>query len=161
MKIAFDEAQGGSAVVIRAATEADVRAIAELGEHFHAEAAWADIAEYSVSDCAEALTAMLESEILLVAERDGAIIGMAGGATFPLYFNHAHKSGQELFFWMAPGERSGAGARLMDAMEDAARQRGCVSWAMIALDKVRPDATGQYYRRRGYRCAEHSWIKRL
>lgn len=149
--------------MIRYATADDIPVIAALGKEFHAEAGWADICDYSEADCAETLARMIDDEngILLVAERDGAIVGMCGGVAFPLYFNASHKSGQELFWWMKPGLRDGAGRILLDAMEAEARRIGCVSWAMIALDKVSPETTGRLYRRRGYRASEHSYIKRL
>ena len=149
--------------MIRTADVADIRAIARLGKAFHAEAGWADIAGYSIDDCAASLAGMIESDdaIILVAEENGAIVGMAGGVMFPLYFNAAHRSGQELFWWVEPSFRRGVGAALLTALEVEARERGCSSWAMIALDKVNPEATGRLYRRRGYRAAEHSWIRRL
>lgn len=149
--------------MIRPATLADVPAITQLGERFHGEAGWADISSFNAENCASSLTAMVENPeaILLVAEKDGRIVGMAGGMTFPLYFNASHRSGQELFWYVEPGLRDGTGGRLLDAMEQAARDRGCQSWIMIALDKVDPELTGRLYRRRGYRASEHSWIRRL
>jgi GNAT superfamily N-acetyltransferase len=149
--------------VIRNATPEDIPEIARLGELFHAEAGWADICEYSIDDTQKTLGHLVsdESGILLVAERDGEIVGMAGGLAHPIYFNHSHKSGQELFWWMKPGLRDGTGRLLLEAMENAARDIGCTSWAMIALDKVQPEITGRIYRRRGYRASEHSYIKRL
>lgn len=149
--------------MIRNAVAADVPRIAELGELFHAEAGWGDICEYSVADTEKTLLHLVNDDngILLVAESEGEIVGMAGGLAHPVYFNHAHKSGQELFWWMKPGLRDGTGRLLLEAMEDRAREIGCTSWSMIALDKVNPELTGRIYRRRGYRASEHSYIKRL
>lgn len=149
--------------MIRRATLADVPIIAAIGERFHDLAGWHDVASYSVEDCAKTLTMMIESpeHIVLVAETLGVIVGIAGGLTFPLYFNHGHRSGQELFLYVEPGLRDGTGGKLLTALEDEARAIGCESWAMIALDKVDPELTGRLYRRRGYRASEHSWIKRL
>lgn len=149
--------------MIRPAVPADVPEIARLGELFHDEAGWGDIVPYSVEDTVKTLSFLIESDdgILLVAERDGEIIGMTGGLAHPVYFNHVHKSGQELFWWMKPGLRDGTGRLLLDAMEARAKEIGCSSWSMIALDKVNPELTGKIYRRRGYRASEHSYIKRL
>ena len=149
--------------MIRKATLDDVARIAELGALFHAEAGWGDICEYVCEDTEKTLRYLVEDNngILLVAERDGEIVGMCGGLAHPIYFNHAHKSGQELFWWVKPDCRGGVGKALFDAMEDEARRLGCTSWAMTALDKVQPELTGRLYRRRGYRASEHSYIKRL
>lgn len=149
--------------MIRAATLDDIGEIARLGGLFHEEAGWGDICEYIPADCKTTLAHLVNDPngILLIAEKDGAIVGMCGGLAHPIYFNHAHKSGQELFWWMRPGLRDGTGKLMLDAMESAARKLGCKSWGMIALDKVNPELTGRLYRRRGYRASEHSWIKRL
>ena len=57
---------------------------------------------------------------------------------YPLYFNCNHITGQELFWWVEPEARKGVGAHLLDCLELAAMNAGAQSWAMIALDKVRP-----------------------
>ena len=149
--------------MIRPAGLEDVATIAEMGERFHAEAGWGDIAEYRRQDCAATLRMMVESPdaILLVAVNGNRIVGMAGALTFPLYFNAAHRSGQEMFWYVEPGLRDGTGTQLLTALEAQARALGCESLMMIALDKVSPEATGRLYRRRGYRASEHSWIRRL
>lgn len=149
--------------MIRHANHRDVPAMVEMGRQFHCDAGWGDITEFSNEDCAATLAKMvgLDDAILLVVEREGNLIGMAGGLASPIYFNHAHKTGQELFFWMEPGSRNGDGRQLLEALEEEAREIGCQSWVMISLDRIRPEATGLLYKRRGYRASEHSWIKRL
>lgn len=148
---------------IREATPADVEDVARLGHIFYKEAAWADIAEWDEASIKATLSNLVGSDdgIVLVLTRKGVISGIAGGLLFPLYFNLAHRTGQELFWWIAPGERDGAGAALLDELEHIAQQRGAVSWAMIALDKLRPETLGKVYQRRGYRPSERSFIKRL
>lgn len=136
----------------------------EIGALFHAEARLGDIAEYRREDCETTLTRLIESDdgICLVAEAGGQIVGVAGGLAHPFYFNHDHRTGMELFWWVHPNHRNGAvGRDLFDALENAARAIGCVSWGMIALDAVNPEAAGKIYQRRGYRASEHSYIKRL
>ena len=150
-------------LIIREAGEADIPAIATLGAQFYREAGWADVAAWDDASIRHTLCHMIANPdgIVLVLVRKGVICGMAGGLVHPLYFNHAHKTGQELFWWVSPDERIGTGSALLEALEQAARDRGAESWAMIALDKVRPEAVGAMYRRRGYRASEHSFIKRL
>lgn len=150
-------------LVIREATTADIPAVALLGERFYHEAGWADVAEWDAPSISLTLDNLISGDdgIVLVLLREGVIRGMAGGLVYPLYFNHTHLTGQELFWWVSPEERIGAGQRLMAALEQAAHDRGAQSWSMIALDKVRPEAVSILYRRRGYRASEHSFIKRL
>lgn len=148
--------------MIRPARPEDAPVIAALGAQFHAEAGWADIVDYVAADCEKSLAHLIAADdgILIVLERDGEIAGFAGGMASPIYFNFAHKTGQEFFYWIRPGMR-GDGLRLLEALEDEARAIGCKSWVMISLDKVSPEQTGRLYERRGYRASEHTYIKRL
>jgi len=148
---------------VRDATPADVPMIAALGERFYHEAGWGDVASWDAESISRTLDHLVSNDdgIVVVLERHGAIRGMAGGMVYPLYFNFAHRTGQELFWWVDPEERIGSGRLLMDELERQALSKGAESWAMIALEKVRPEATGLLYRRRGYRPSEHSYIKRL
>jgi len=137
--------------------------IAEMGSRFFAEAQWSDVTEWDHDSICATLRHLVDDPlgILLIATRKGVICGMAGGLVHPAYFNVHHLTGQELFWWVEPDERGGVGQMLLDCLELAAMERGAKSWAMIALDRVRPDAVGAVYRRRGYRASEHSYIKRL
>lgn len=148
---------------IREATQDDVAEVARLGRIFYEEAAWSDVAEWDDHSILQTLKGLVANDdgIVLVLCRKGVIRGMAGGLVHPLYFNHAHRTGQELFWWLSPDERDGAGAALLTALEDAARAAGAQSWAMIALDMLRPEAIGAVYARRGYRPSERTYIKRL
>lgn len=148
--------------IIRKAVHDDIETIARLGHRFYDEAEWADVAEWDHGSIVATLTHLLEDEkgILLVCETD-RIIGMAGGLVHPLYFNLHHLTGQELFWWVDPEFRGLIGSRLFDAMEAQAKEKGAQSWAMIALARVKPEAVGRFYRRRGYRASEHSYIKAL
>lgn len=149
--------------MIRLARTDDVKQIAAMGAKFHDEAGWGDIADYDTVSIELTLSNMIANAdaIVLVAEVEGELIGMAGGITAPLYFNHAHRIGQELFYWIEPGERNGVGRMLLEALEDEGRVLNCNSWVMVALDNVRPEVTGRLYRMRGYRPAERNWIRKL
>ena len=147
--------------MIREATSADIEEIAALGERFHAQAGWDEIA-YSREDCAKSLANLMASGlfICLVAETDG-IVGMASGVLSPVYFNHAHVSGEELFWWVSDDAPQMTGIRLLDGLEKAARVKGCQSWQMKSLARLNGERMTRLYERRGYRASEQSFIKRL
>ena len=148
--------------MIREATIEDVPAIAAMGEEFHRQAGWSDIFDYVEADCAKSIEGLIpnESFICLVAETD-KIVGMAAGVVSPVYFNHSHVSGEELFWWVADDAPQMAGIRLLGALEDAGRAKGCTSWQMKSLAKLGGDRMSKLYERRGYRASENSFIKRL
>lgn len=148
--------------MIRPATLDDVPEIARLGEIFHAQAGWSDVLGYSVDDCAASLSRFVELDnfICLVADR-GGIVGMTAGVVSPLYFNHSHLSGEELFWWVSDDAPQMTGMRLLDALEGEAKARGCQSWQMKSIAKLNGDRMAQVYERRNYRASEHSFIKAL
>lgn len=147
--------------MIREALASDIPEIARLGALFHAQAGWDEI-EYSAEDCAASLEVFMASGafICLVAETD-KIVGMASGVVSPAYFNLTHKSGEELFWWVADEAPNMTGIRLLDALEKAARERGCDTWQMKALDRLNGERMTALYTRRGYRPSEQTFIKRL
>lgn len=148
--------------MIRFAVPDDAPEIARLGALFHAEAEWGDIFEYRAEDCAASLEVLLENDafICLVAEA-GGIVGMAAGLVAPVYFNHGHLSGEELFWWVADDAPQFTGIRLLRALEEAARGMGCQSWQMKSLARLNGARMGKLYERRGYRASEHTFIKRF
>lgn len=147
--------------MIRAATLSDVEEIARLGALFHAQAGWSEI-PYSATDCARSLQAFMASPsfICLVSEGSG-IDGMIAGVTSPVYFNHAHLSGEELFWWVSPDASQMTGIRLLDALENEARKRGCKTWQMKSLARLGGERMVKLYNRLGYRASEQSFIKEL
>jgi hypothetical protein len=148
--------------LIREAGLSDIPEIARLGGKFHEQAGWSDIMAYSEANCALSLEHLMKSDafICLVAGRD-KIEGMAAGVVSPVYFNHAHLSGEELFWWVDENAPQMTGIRLLDALEQSARQRGCVSWQMKSIAKLNGDRMAKLYERRGYRASEQSFIKVL
>jgi GNAT superfamily N-acetyltransferase len=149
--------------MMRAATLDDVETVALMGARFFEEAGWADVTTWDHPSICATLRSMIEQEsgIVLVVRHHGDIVGMAGGLVYPAYYNAHHLTGQEMFWWVEPDHRAGVGLMLLDALEDQAMMRGAQSWSMIALDKLRPEAIGAIYQRRGYRPSERTFIKSL
>lgn len=149
---------------IRPAVEGDLPALLDMGARFFAEAGWSDMAAWDADSVEATLRHLIghDDGLLLVAEVSaGRPVGMAGGLLHPFYFNLGHRTGQELFWWVEPGLRRGTGAALLAALERAARDAGAVTWTMITVAGLRSDALERLYRRRGYRPAERTYIRRF
>lgn len=146
-------------MVIRAATPADVPAMVAMGHKFHLHAGIAE-APFDGDSFAATLTHGLTAanQAYFVAEQDGEIVGMTGGVSYPAYFNHGCKSAQEMFWWC---ESPGAGRGLYAALEAWAREQGCKTITMIALDDASAARMDRIYKRMGYRPSEHCYIKGL
>lgn len=149
--------------MIRPANEMDIPALLRMGHYFFDEAMWGDITEYDPGSMERTLHHLIDSAsgILLVAEVGGVVVGMAGALLYPHYFNTDSLTGQELFWWVDPVHRKGVGAALLDALENAAKAAGAVSFTMVSVSYLRSDALDRVYRRRGYRPAERTYIKRF
>lgn len=149
--------------MIRPAEEKDLSQLLRLGIDFM-EAAWAGVLEYETKDIHSTLTNLLRDDtgILSVAEVNGEIVGMAGALIYPLYFNTAHMTGQELFWWVKPEHRkSSVGIKLLDSIEAEAKAKGAITFTMIALDHMSYETLKNIYERRGYTASEHSFTRRL
>jgi hypothetical protein len=137
-------------MMARLATEADIPDLLEMGARFHAKSGAA------IPYCRESVAHTLRT---LLASDDGVIFmdgaAAAGALLHGAWFNQSHKTGSELFWW----SENGAGQGLFAALEDWAKEQGADSFAMVALEALRPAALGAVYKRKGYRASEHSWLK--
>lgn len=147
--------------MIRQANRSDIPDIARLGAIFHSQAGWEEI-PYSESDCSASLGALMDADNFICFVSDnGGIDGMISGVTSPVYFNHSHVSGEELFWWVSDSAPQMTGVRLLNAMEHEARRRGVATWQMKSLARLNGDRMGALYVRLGYRASERSFIKEL
>lgn len=149
--------------MIRLAQAVDLGALLAMGRAFFAATGYSDIAQFDDASFAKTVEHLMTGDaVCLVAEVDGRVVGAAGALAYPFYFNAAHKTGQEVFWWLNPEHRGGQlGIHLFAALESWAKDQGCQSFTMIALDAVDADRVGRIYRRCGYRPSEHSYIKEL
>lgn len=145
--------------MIRQLTLADVPEVAALGVFFHAQSGFDEIA-YNEADCATSLTRFIGTGMFagLVAD-NGHIVGAIGGLISPVYFNYSHVSGEELFWYVAPEAPQMTGIKLLKAMEQEVRGRGCHSWQMKSLARLGGERMVRLYERMGYRKAERSFLK--
>ena len=121
--------------LVRAATHADIAECLPMARSFFDESGMAGVTEYDQGCAIATLRQLIDSRhgALFVAGSD-RLVGMAGALAYPMYFNTAHLSAQELFWWVAPERRGGTvGVRLMQALEKWARGMGCRTLTMVCL----------------------------
>jgi N-acetylglutamate synthase-like GNAT family acetyltransferase len=140
---------------IRAAGAADAPALAAL------------LAELGYPDDAVRVAARLEAferepgSVILVAEDDGAVVGLASATTMPLL----HEDGR----WcrlsaLVVGEerrRSGAGRRLVDAVEALARDDGCRYLEVTSGERAGREAAHAFYEALGFEQVSRRYLKEL
>ena len=136
--------------MIRPAVPTDVFALMEMGQAFFVEAGWDKHADFDKESFALTCGTLIDHGVLLVADKDDGLVGMAGAGFAPAYWNRRVLTAQELFWYVEPGHRKGLGGKLMTALEDAVRNLGARLFSMSAEEGLRADALDQLYRRRGY-----------
>lgn len=151
-------------MIIRPATPDDLNEILRMGVAFFDASGFSSVAEADTLSMVETAEGLMNGDrgLLLVAEDDGEIVGMAGAIAYPLYFNREHLTGQELFWWVDPEHRTdGAGQALMEGIEQWARDLRMNSLMMVSLPSLDGERVGKLYQRAGFRPAESNYIRRL
>lgn len=151
-------------MIVRPATAEDMGAVVGMGEAFHRAAGLLDFAEWDSESFATMVEALLRGAVngaLLVVENDGQVVGMASCLIYPAYFNFGTQIGQELFWFVEPEHRFGAGTALIAELERVAKARGASVFMSASVAGLRDAALARFYLRRGYRPVENTYIKGL
>lgn len=146
-----------STAIIRRATAADTAALVALGLAFIRESSYAEHFEPDPAQLEKVVAYLLTHAecVMLVAEQDGAVIGMIGLAVIPHLYTGVPTAG-ELVYYVDPLHR-GIGVRLLHAAETWAKDAGAHAISMIAPT----DVVGRFYTRLGYSFTESNYWKRI
>lgn len=144
--------------VIRFATEADTQALIALGLAFVRESTYAAHVAENPAQIERVIAYLLAqpNATILVAERDGVVIGLIGLAIVPQLWSGVLTAG-ELAYFVHPDHRGSIGVRLMKAAEAWAGEHGAQAMSMIAPT----EQVGQFYARMGYTALETNYTKRI
>lgn len=147
---------------IRNVTHEDITGIVSLGEAFFHAADMGRLAPWCADSLVNSLAGMIETPAaILIGAFDGEPVGVAGAMTFPAYWNASVTIGQETFWWVNPEHRGAVGGKLLEAMEDAAKELGASVFSMVALEAIKPHVVGRLYQRKGFLPLEHSYWKAI
>jgi GNAT superfamily N-acetyltransferase len=153
-----------NSATIRHAEPKDFNDLVEMGREFFEHSGYRDLTtfdEASFSTTIIALMSGIGGGCLLVAEVDDRAVGLAGSVIFPFYANMGTRIGQEVLWWVKPDYRSGIGSDLMDELEAEAMRNGADVFMNACLAGQRDQAMDRVYRKRGYRPAENTYIRKL
>ncbi len=143
---------------VRTTTSVDDPAMLVFARHFYDSLPYSDI-EFDADSCMAWLAVMRRDGVLLLAESDGTPCGFAGGMFSPFIFNISVRVGAELMWWVEPEHRrTGIGAELLLALENAAYTAGARRWSMIALEGT-AERAARLYDRYGYVPHERTYCK--
>lgn len=146
--------------MIRAAKEEDFPRMLEMGRAFFIESGFNQEAEWDDESTLVMFRQVLSGGGLFVSDYGGQLVGMVGALAFPFYFNAHHMTAQELFWWVSPEYRRGvSGMKLLRAVEQWAKDKGCKTMMMISLPKLADSPAAAVYEKTGYRASEQTFIK--
>lgn len=144
--------------MIREATCEDMPALLDIAQRFFAETEYSQFTTFSDEATQKTLEHLIEGEdgIILVLDIDG-VKGVVGGLVYPFYMSE-DLTGQELFWWC---EVKSEGLSLLDAIEEAAKEKGAKTFTMMSLDNLSPERLDKIYLAKGYTRSEHTYIRSL
>ena len=140
---------------IRAAGAADAPALAAL------------LAELGYPDEAARVAARLEAferdpgSVILVAEDDRDVVGLASATTIPLLHEDGRWCRVSALVVDEERRRSGAGRRLVDAVEARARDEGCRYLEVTSGERTEREAAHAFYEALGFEQVSRRYLKEL
>lgn len=148
----------GKATGIRPALPSDTDALVALGLAFVRDSPYTEHVAENPDQIRRIIAFLLAqpNSTILVAEQEGAVVGLIGLAIVPHIWSGVPTAG-ELAFFVHPDHRGMVGVRLLKAAEAWARSRGAHAMSMIAPT---PEV-GQLYQRLAYRAIETNYEKRI
>lgn len=142
--------------MIRPADDSDREWLVAEGKKFFDASGYGEVCEYRPADVMRSLE---RASILLVDDRHRA---MAAAVLFPFYMDGQTILAQELFWWVSPEHRkSGLAIELLDAMEKTAKALGAKAILMLCIDSLDGERVASIYKRRGYKPAERTFMRKL
>lgn len=149
---------------IRPAVISDLPRLEAMGAEFFEVARLDRWFSYNPRDfsitAAEAIAS--DQGVALVGDGPNGVVGMAIAVAYPVYFNRAHVTAQEIVWWVEPAFRGGPmGAELKRGLETWAKSKGCLTMEMGALEGLRTATLARLYKSKGYAPKEYLFCKRL
>lgn len=144
---------------IRPAALGDIPRIVELGRRFLQEGPYKDELADKPEEATQFAANMLNNSkgTILVAEKDGALIGVIAFITMPHWFS-GEITATEMIWYVEPEHRAGGIAmRLMWASESLAKALGATRMAFTAPTPQ----VGEIYKRFGYKMVEIAYQRSL
>jgi len=145
---------------IRQGTLEDIDAIGKLVEEFKEES----LGKYPLSFKWETIRKKIETfikyHIVIIAERNKMIIGVAIGMVTSSMFDENQKIGQEFMWYVSKNERKGSiGLRLSKEFEKEAKKRGANLILMAYMGNLYSEVLDRFYKINGYKLMETQYIK--
>lgn len=155
---------GYMSLVVRRATLEDLPAYTPMAKNFLASTPMGEIIPFDEEAFKIFYTNAMANPDLgaWIAEYDGKAIGGAGALAFPMYFNPAYVSVQEIWWWLEPEARGkGAGKAMYREIEQWAESKGAKALIMVALENGKTHKFEHLYARQGFKPMERTFFREV
>jgi len=147
---------------LRLARHSDLSECVDIGERFWKHSPYADAFEYNGGAVLGLLTALIQGQLMLVAEHEEQIVAVAAILVASSPFDPELRIATELFWYVDPEVRGlGVGQLLMDGLEDIARTKGAKICSMGNMSTSDPKAAERLFKKSGYKLTEKTFTKVL
>lgn len=147
--------------MIRLAVPDDGPAMMAMGAQFHDEAGYGAQFPFDALSFAHTVASLGPRNLVLVAEINGQIVGMAAADIAPVITNHNVLMAKEAFWYVLPLHRKGIGREMFNALELLVSDHGAVMFDAVAEEGKRSEALARLYRAAGFSPAERTFRKVL
>lgn len=144
-------------IIIRRAVPEDKSSVLDMAEKFYSLTGYSARIPFSRPDCGLLFDSALEQGLVFVADFHGPV-GVVLGLTMPSVVNQSYLAGSELIWWVEP-EYRGAGRKLLQSIQNAARDMGVSMWSMISIEATNPEIADKLYLSEGYEKAETTYVR--
>ena len=140
--------------MIRPATPDDLPNVIAMGRSFFEEAGYqvefAAQGGFDAADFEETARTLIRVGLLFVLDNGAGAVGMAGADVAKAFWNRKVSLGGEVFWYIMPMHRRGAGKELLRAIETAARNYGALRFDVVAETGKRSKELARLYCGQGY-----------
>jgi len=147
-------------MIIRKAEEKDIDDCVVMAENFYNVSGYKEHVEFCKETVEGYIKMSLDMGLLSVADNGKGLVGFIGGLSMPCIMNKSFLTGSELAWWVEPEYRKGSvGLKLLDHIENSAKEMGCKMWSMMSLEQSRPDKMEKIYLSKGYKKTENTFTR--
>lgn len=151
--------------MLKIATIEDVNDILDVLKHFHEESPYAD-EEFKPDYVRELVVDVIgkpqTSAIILAENEHGQKVGIVGATLSPMLLSGSYTA-TEMVWWVHPAYRakSSVAADLLAAFEYWAKMMGAKRMSLALLAGPYEKILDRFYKQRGYRFVESSYLKEI
>lgn len=146
---------------LRLGTTHDVSTLMKAAEQFYSTTNISKVIPFCPSSVARVIYKTIADGFIIIAERNGELVGVLGCEPTIYPFNTAYKGCVENMFWIGDaGRNSFLPVRMMRQAEECAKALGCDFLFMVRIP-TSPEGTHEWYEKLGFVSTDAVYMKEV